>query len=189
MRGSLNIRIGSLLTAFVISAALPGYRLLTAGRAEWEPVGLAVLNIDARPAKDWQIYQPDDQDFILVRIGRRYLLLDTEAQQAWELGPEQFRREGQKLVSEEIGKLTAETQSSASQEDSPGNDRLTPSTAENARVPGNPVVRHRWPKRLRTEEWVSRHAGRARLIQVRLADEGRVLEIQLPLNIYEQIRR
>ena len=34
---------------------------------------------------------------------------------------------------------------------------------------------------LPTADWVVRDAGRARRIRVRLADEGRVLEVQVPI--------
>jgi hypothetical protein len=177
------------LQACLLSAALPLLGPRTAQSVEWKPVGLAVLSIDARPAKDWELFRPDEKQFFLVRIGRRFLLLDTEVQQAWELGPEQFRRQGEKLVSEEIPKLTAEALQIQTSEALPADANLASPVKQGEGPLGNPVVRHRWPVRLRTADWVSRHAGRAWLIQVRLVDEGRVLELQLPLNIYEQIRR
>lgn len=177
------------LLACLSCGAVSSWPLGNAQSVEWKPVGLAVLSIDARPAKDWELFQPEEKQFFLVRIGRRFLLLDTRTQQAWELGPEQFRRQGEKLVSEEIPKLTAEAQQTRTGEALPADTDLAPPAKQDDGPLGNPVVRHRWPVRLRTTDWVSRHAGRAWLIQVRLADEGRVLELQLPLNIYQQIRR
>jgi len=38
-------------------------------------------------------------------------------------------------------------------------------------------------KPLLSADWVVRDAGRARLVRVRLSDEGRILEVQLPLEI------
>ncbi len=160
-------------------------------RVRWKPVGLAALVLDERTVEDWQVYQAEERNQFLVRIGRRYLLLDTAKRQAWELDPEQFRSEDELLVSATVEQLTAEPQpENRNVQESATATAATNNEAHRDRSGlGYPVVRHRWPRRLPTDQWVDRHAGRARLIQVRLTEEGRLLELQVSLSLYEQIRR
>ncbi|MCL6481237.1 MAG: hypothetical protein K6U02_05880 [Firmicutes bacterium] len=184
-------RSGSLLDAVAVAALLFTLPAADSERVQWKPVGLAALVLGGRTVEDWQIYQAEERNQFLVRIGRRYLLLDTATRQLWELGPEQFRQEGEALVSPTVERLTTESQ--PENEESPDPMATTAPPTREARQGttrrDSPVVRHRWPRRVPTEQWVDRHAGRARLIQVRLTEEGRLLELQIPLSFYEQIRR
>ena len=78
---------------------------------------------------------------LLLQLGSRYLLIDTEDREVREFRPESFDRHGKDLKagrSEQTAKL------------------------------------------LTTSEWLLREAGMVRIIHVRLVDEGRVIEIQLP---------
>lgn len=160
-------------------------------RVRWKPVGLASLVLGGRTVEDWQVYQTEERNQFLVRIGRRYLLLDTAKRQVWELDPEQFRVEDDWLVSDAVEQLTAEPQLENRKVQESANATAAPSNEARQDLPGRgyPVMRHRWPRRLPTDQWVDRHAGRARLIQVRLTEEGRLLELQVSLSLYEQIRR
>jgi hypothetical protein len=179
--------------AFGVAVAALLLALLAAGseRVRWKPVGLAALALGGRTVEDWQVYQAEEQNQFLVRIGRRYLLLDTATRQAWELDPEQFRREGEVLVSPTVDRLTTEPQPEKGEAPEPTAPvaALTSEAHPGTTRRDHPVVRHRWPRRVPTEQWVDRHAGRARLIQVRLTEEGRLLELQISLSFYEQIRR
>lgn len=180
-----------LLLPVAVAALLFTLPITSSERVRWKPAGLAALVLDGRTVEDWQVYQAEERNQFLVRIGRRYLLLDTAKRQAWELDPTQFRSEDDLLVSAAVEQLTAESQP----EDNKVQEPATAATAPGHEARrdrsglGYPVVRHRWPRRLPTDHWVDRHAGRARLIQVRLTEEGRLLELQVALNLYEQIRR
>ncbi len=66
-------------------------RTLTLGAAEklvWKPLENAVLRIDDRAAKLWNVYHVDKKDqLLLVQLGRRFLMLDTREHQIYELNP------------------------------------------------------------------------------------------------------
>lgn len=118
-------------------------RLAAAEKITWKPVAAAVLKLDDRPVKLWNVYVAERKDhLILVQLGQRYLIIDTEAREVLEVAPAALKRKGKELRWE----------------------RQKP----------------RGEKSLPTEDWVIRDAGRARIVHLKLADEGRILEVQLP---------
>lgn len=141
------MKAGIAILALLLLAVLP--ETTAADEVTWRPVTAAVLKIDERPAKIWNVYTADRRGSkILVQLGQRFLMLDTDAREVRELDPATLKRKGKELRWE---RKNAEAQSRKS-------EKLLPS-----------------------EDWLMRDAGRARRIRVRLAAEGRVLEVQLPL--------
>jgi hypothetical protein len=129
--------------ALVLAAALGAGPVLAADQVVWKPLENAVLKIDERPAKIWNIYRAEKKDhLLLVTLGRRFLMLDVREHEIYELDPAKFERKSKELLWHEA-------------------DR-----------PAKPLA---------TTDWMVRDAGRARRIRARLADEGRVLEVQVPV--------
>jgi hypothetical protein len=125
-------------------------------RVTWKPVAAAVLKMDERPVKLWNVYRGEKKGhLILVQLGQRYLMLDTQAQEVWEIDAAALKRKGEELLWERPEKPAAAAEKSAPE-----------------KAPG--------PKALPAEGWAIRDAGRARIVRVKLATEGRVLEVQLP---------
>jgi hypothetical protein len=141
----------ALLVAQVLVTAEPAPERVT-----WKPVAAAVLKVDERPVKLWNVYRGEKKgQLILVQLGQRYLVLDTRAQEVWEIDAATLKRKGEELLWERPAKPAAEAEKSAPE-----------------KAPG--------PKALPTEAWSIRDAGRARIVRVKLTAEGRVLEVQLP---------
>lgn len=116
---------------------------LAADKLVWKPLENAVLKIDERPAKIWNVYRAEKRDYLLlVTLGQRFLLLNVKEHQIYELDPAKFERKDEELLWHEADK------------------------------PAKPLA---------TAGWVVRDAGRARRIRARLAEEGRVLEVQVPI--------
>ena len=114
-----------------------------AERIVWKPLENAVLKIDERPAKVWNVYRAEKRDhLLLVTLGRRFLMLDIKEREIYELDPAKFEQKNNELLWHEADK------------------------------PAKPLP---------TADWVVRDAGRARRIRARLADEGRMLEVQVPI--------
>ncbi len=54
----------------------------------WKPLERAILRIDDRPAKTWNVYRAEKKEhLILVQLGRRFLMLDTREHLIYELDP------------------------------------------------------------------------------------------------------
>lgn len=125
----------------VICTALP----VPGETLDWKPIGNGVLKIDERPVKIWEIYVTSgDKRLVLLQLGARFLLINTEQLEVTELAPEvlERRRDGLRYTPRK----------------SPEKETLLPS-----------------------EDWSQKHAGRARIIRLRLSKEGRRIELQLPV--------
>ncbi len=134
----LNLKpILAFALALTVGSAPAGERIV------WKPLENAVLKVDERPAKVWNVYRAEKKDhLLLVTLGRRFLMLDIKGREIYELDPTKFEQKNNELLWHEADK------------------------------PARPLP---------TADWVVRDAGRARRIRVRLADEGRVLEVQVPI--------
>jgi len=77
---------------------LPG-AILAADKIVWKPLENAVLRIDDRPAKTWNVYRAEKKaHLVLVQLGRRFLMLDIRAQEIFELDPAKLERTKNKTL-------------------------------------------------------------------------------------------
>jgi hypothetical protein len=138
--------------------------ILAAEKIVWKPVALALLKVDGRQAKFWNVYVAHKKEhLILVQLGRRNLVLDTELRAVMEIPSTALQRRGKDLEWERAGEANTdntEAQSTRSKDEE---------------------------RALATADWWIRDAGRARIIRARLSEEGRVLEVQLPLRPDQRI--
>ncbi len=120
-----------------------------AEKVVWKAVPVAVLKVDDRPAKIWDVYVCEKhKSLLLVQLGRRFLMLDTAAKEVRELAADSLSRKGKELHGD------------------------LPSASN-----GDGAARH---KLLPSADWTEKSAGQLRIWKVRLTEEGRVLEVQLP---------
>jgi len=129
-------------------AILAGLSLILAGAARaaekivWKPVPDALLQIDAHPAKIWNLYRDGKKsDPLLLQLGTRMLVIYVRNQAMYELKPEQLEHKGEDLLWRESDK------------------------------PEKPLA---------TSDWNTKDIGSAWRLQVKLSDEGRLIDIQIP---------
>lgn len=181
----------------VLAAMTVAVRAPAAERIVWKPVEAAVLKVDDRPAKSWEVYRAEKKEhLLLVQLGARFLMLDTKAHEIYELDPQRLQRKGKELRWERTKRGTTKAQSTQSEH---GEDvRLKPDATQAAKErttetqssrrehkEGGPRQREATqagpPENLLpSTDWMVRDAGPAKLVRVRLVGEGRVLEVQLP---------
>jgi len=119
----------------------------------WKPITNGVLKVDERPVKTWEIYLTKKyKHWALVQIGARFLLLDAEAKEIFEISPDGLQRKGNELH------WKADLQAPTAQP--------TPENGLRVLLP--------------SDEWSDKYAGRARIIRLLLSGEGRRLDVQLP---------
>lgn len=66
----------------------------------WKPLLLAMLKIDEKPVKIWNLYRPEkDKKLhrVLLQLGGRYLQFDTQDREVTEIAPEAFETRGKDL--------------------------------------------------------------------------------------------
>jgi hypothetical protein len=108
----------------------------------WKPIPNAILQVDSRAPKLWNVFQPGKKfDPLLLQLGSRYLVIYVRNMQVYELKPEQLEHKGEDLLWREADK------------------------------PAKPMA---------TSDWSTKDVGSASRILVKLADEGRVINIQIP---------
>ncbi len=108
----------------------------------WKPIPDAILQVDSRAPKVWNVFQPGKKfDPLLLQLGSRYLVIYVRNMQVYEIKPEQLEHKGDDLLWREADK------------------------------PAKPMA---------TSDWSTKDVGSASRILVKLADEGRVINIQIP---------
>ena len=108
----------------------------------WKPIPDAILQVDSRAPKLWNVFQPGKKfDPLLLQLGSRYLVIYVRNMQVYELKPEQLEHKGEDLLWREADK------------------------------PAKPMA---------TSDWSTKDVGSASRILVKLTDEGRVINIQIP---------
>ena len=87
------------------------FALVAAARAAdketivWKPIEDAILQVDSRAPKEWNVYQPGKKlDPLLLQIGLRYLVIYIKSEQIFEIKPEQLQHKGNDLLWRETDK-------------------------------------------------------------------------------------
>ena len=108
----------------------------------WKPIPDAILQVDSRAPKIWNVYQARKKfDPLLLQIGSRYLVIYVRNMEIYEIKPELLEHKGENLLWRETDK------------------------------PVKPIA---------TSDWSTKDVGSASRVLVKLADEGRLVDIQIP---------
>jgi hypothetical protein len=111
-------------------------------RIVWKPIPDAMLQVDSRALKEWNIFQAGKKiDPLLIQLGGRYLVIYVSKMEVYELKPEQLEHKGEDLLWRESDK------------------------------PAKPAA---------ISDWNTKDVGSAFRILFQLADEGRMLNVQIP---------
>lgn len=74
-------------------------------RIVWKSIPNAILQVDSRAPKIWNVYQPGKKvDPLLVEIGNRYLVIYVRKTEVYEIKPEQLEHKGDDLLWRETDK-------------------------------------------------------------------------------------
>jgi hypothetical protein len=75
-----------------IAAAL---RAQQSNKPQWKPVPFAIVRYNDDAPKSWNLYHGDRKGIYLVRLWKRYLVIDTDSQSAFEIDPAKVKIEGE----------------------------------------------------------------------------------------------
>jgi len=71
----------------------------------WKPIEDAILQVDSRAPKEWNVFQAGKKpDPLLLQIGSRYLVIYVRGEKIYELKPEQLQHKGDDLLWRETDK-------------------------------------------------------------------------------------
>jgi len=98
LRRLLHLHCGRVL--FSAALLLAGARLLPgqqggAQKQPWKTVPFAIVRYNDDAPKSWNVYHGEKKGIYLVRLWKRYLLIDTGEQSAYEIDPAKVKVEGE----------------------------------------------------------------------------------------------
>jgi hypothetical protein len=67
-----------------------------AAKQQWKTLPFAIVRYNDDAPKSWNVYRDDRKGVYLVRLWKRYLVIDTNSQDVFEIDPEKVKVEGEK---------------------------------------------------------------------------------------------
>ena len=63
----------------------------------WKPVQFAIVRFNEDAPKSWNIYHGEKRGVLLVRLWKRYMLVDVKEQEVYEVDPEKVKTQGENV--------------------------------------------------------------------------------------------
>ncbi len=67
------------------------------GKGEWKPVPFAIVHFNEEAPKSWNLYFCSKRGVLLLRLWKRYLLIDRNTQQVFDVDPERIVTKGDEI--------------------------------------------------------------------------------------------
>ncbi len=100
----INLRFAGILAALLIVTATTSY---AADKIVWKPIPDAILQIDSRAPKLWNLFQAGKKfDPLMLQLGSRYLVIFVRNKEIYEINPEHLEHKGEDLLWRESDKPT-----------------------------------------------------------------------------------
>lgn len=100
-RLELHARLASPITLAAISAliSLSAFAApqASAPKQQWKTVPFAIVRYNDDAPKSWNVYHAEKKGVYLVRLWKRYLLVDTSEQAVFEVDPGKVKIEGENV--------------------------------------------------------------------------------------------
>jgi hypothetical protein len=66
-------------------------------KGEWKPVPFAIVHYNEEAPKSWNLYFSSKRGVLLLRLWKRYLLIDRNTQQVYDVDPEKIVAKGEEI--------------------------------------------------------------------------------------------
>src|ERR1700756_5750506 len=94
LRSQWWMSIFSLLMMLCSSQAMAAQQ---SSKQQWKTLPFAIVRYNDDAPKSWNVYRGDRRGIYLVRLWKRYLLIDTDSQSAFEIDPERVKVAGDRV--------------------------------------------------------------------------------------------
>jgi hypothetical protein len=84
-----------LLIATLIAGLAP--LRVSADQKVWKPVQFAIVRFNDDAPKSWNIYHGEKRGVLLVRLWKRFMLVDLKEQEVYEVDPEKVKPRGENV--------------------------------------------------------------------------------------------
>jgi hypothetical protein len=85
------------LAAAMAFAVLAVGHAVAAEKAIWKPVEFAILRFNDDAPSSWNIYHGGKRGVLLLRLWKRYLLVDVKEQEVYEIDPQTIKPQGENV--------------------------------------------------------------------------------------------
>ena len=85
----------AILIWFAIFCATPALMAQQSGKQQWKTLPFAIVRYNDDAPKSWNVYRGERKGIYLVRLWKRYLLVDTDSQDVFEIDPEKVKVQGE----------------------------------------------------------------------------------------------
>ena len=94
-RLSLSALVLCAAAAFVAGTSLGSAQSAPKTKNLWKSVPFAIVRYNDDAPKSWNVYHGERKGIYLVRLWKRYLLIDTDSQNAYEVDPAKVKVAGE----------------------------------------------------------------------------------------------
>jgi hypothetical protein len=96
LRPTLDLRMMRLLAVSLLLVGVAGAVLRAAGeKAVWKPVQFAIVRYNDDAPASWNMFHGDKKGLLLLRLWRRYLLVNVQDQEVFEIDPGTVKIQGE----------------------------------------------------------------------------------------------
>src|ERR1700732_3729771 len=89
------MRLAKLFMLVVLAFTLAASALYSAEKAVWKPVQFAIVRFNDDAPASWNIYHGEKRGVLLVRLWKRYMLVDGKEQEVYEVDPAKVKSQGE----------------------------------------------------------------------------------------------
>jgi hypothetical protein len=86
----------AILSALILFSTLP-QSAPPEKKAVWKSVQFAIVRFNDEAPKSWNIYHTEKRGILLVKLWKRYLLLDIKEQEVYEVDPQTVKPQGENV--------------------------------------------------------------------------------------------
>src|SRR5258708_19907528 len=85
----------AILSALLVLGETPGSAAQQSAKQQWKTLPFAIVRYNDDAPKSWNVYRGEHKGIYLVRLWKRYLLVDTDSQNVFEIDPEKVKVQGE----------------------------------------------------------------------------------------------
>lgn len=81
----------------ILTSMLAASSLYSGEKAVWKPVQFAIVRFNDDAPASWNMYHGEKRGVLLVRLWKRYMLVDVNEQEVFELDPAKVKMQGENV--------------------------------------------------------------------------------------------
>src|SRR6266853_6932947 len=91
------MRFANFCMLVILASILAVSSLYSGEKIVWKPVKFAILRYNDDAPASWNMYHGEKKGVLLLRLWRRYLLVNVQEQEVYELDPDKVKMQGDNI--------------------------------------------------------------------------------------------